>query len=85
LRFPQAPVTDAPSASNTGRITKLLHGRLCGFIKMNDGREVFFHARDLEGTTYGEMRESGSVRFHLIDDAISGPRASRVSAVRPRR
>lgn len=61
-----------------GRITELSHGRFCGIIRASDGRRVFFHGRDLEGGTYNDVAVGGRVIFELIDDRISGPRASRV-------
>ena len=61
-----------------GSITRLLRGRACGFIRTREGEEVFFHARDLEGTKYSDVDVSRTVVFELIDDPVSGPRATRV-------
>jgi cold shock CspA family protein len=60
----------------TGRITQLSHGRLCGVIRASDRQIVFFHARDLEGARYNDLKIGGVVSFELIDDRISGPRAA---------
>ena len=65
----------------TGRITQLSHGRLCGLIRSSDRQTVFFHARDLEGARYNDMKVGGLVSFELIDDRISGPRAAAIRAV----
>jgi len=62
----------------TGRITELSYGRLCGVIRAGDRQVVFFHARDLEGARYNELKVGGSVTFELIDDRISGPRAAAI-------
>lgn len=61
-----------------GRIAELSHGRFCGVIRTSDGRNVFFHGRDLESGKYNEVEIGGSVSFELIDDRVSGPRAGRV-------
>jgi len=60
----------------TGRITQLSYGRLCGVIRSSDRQIVFFHARDLEGARYNDLKVGGLVTFDLIDDQISGPRAA---------
>jgi cold shock CspA family protein len=65
----------------TGRITQLSHGRLCGAIRAIDRQTVFFHARDLEGLRYNDLKVGGLVSFDLIDDRISGPRAASIRAV----
>jgi cold shock CspA family protein len=62
----------------TGRISELSRGRSCGVIRASDGRNVFFHGRDLEGAKYNDVEVGGAVSFELIDDRVSGPRAQRV-------
>lgn len=59
-----------------GRITQLLRGRSCGTIRTSRGENVFFHARDLEGVKYQDLEVGTSVSFELIDDQVSGARAS---------
>ena len=66
----------------TGRIVELTHGRFCGVIRTSDGQDVFFHGRDLEGRKYNDVEIGGLAKFELIDDRISGPRASRVRVTR---
>jgi cold shock CspA family protein len=51
-------------------------------IRASDGQSVFFHGRDLEGEQYNEVEIGGSVKFELIDDQISGPRATKVRTTR---
>jgi cold shock CspA family protein len=65
-----------------GSIAQLSHGRLCGMIRTQDGLDVFFHGRDLEGARYNDLEIRGSVRFELIADPVSGPRAIRVRVAR---
>ncbi|MGE5243418.1 MAG: cold shock domain-containing protein [Betaproteobacteria bacterium] len=62
-----------------GRIVKILLGQGHGFIRLADGRQVFFHRADLEeGTTFNGLRVGDSVRFELLEDRVSGARALRV-------
>jgi cold shock CspA family protein len=62
----------------TGRITKIIRAGGCGFIRASKGQEVFFHKSDLQGTKYDELEARVDVRFDLVADPISGPRAVRV-------
>ncbi|HYN08953.1 MAG TPA: cold shock domain-containing protein [Vicinamibacterales bacterium] len=62
----------------TGRITRLARSRNCGFIRAPKGREVFFHATDVQGAKYDDLQDGLAVRFTLIDDQVSGPRAVEV-------
>lgn len=62
----------------TGRITEVIRARACGFIRAAGGERVFFHASEVHGTTFDQLREHLTVRFTLVPDAISGPRASGV-------
>jgi len=62
----------------TGRISELSPGRSCGVIRSRDGRNIFFHGRDLEGARYNDMEVGESVSFELIDDRVSGPRAQHI-------
>ena len=62
----------------TGRITQLIRSRACGFIRAADGQVVFFHASELHGVRFDQLEDCLTVRFDLIHDAVSGPRAGRV-------
>ncbi len=68
----------------TGRISELSRGRSCGVIRASDGRNVFFHGRDLpRAPGINDVVEVGGVvNFELIDDRVSGPRAQRVRLAR---
>jgi cold shock CspA family protein len=64
----------------TGRIVRLLIGQSNGFIRGRLGREIFFHRADVrEGTTFNGLEVGDTVTFELIDDAVSGARATRVT------
>jgi cold shock CspA family protein len=67
----------------TGRITKVVRSRACGFIRTSDGQDVFFHVSDLGSITLDQLDERLVVQFDLVADAISGPRATQVQIVRP--
>jgi cold shock CspA family protein len=64
----------------TGRITRLFVGQLYGFIRVRNGREVFFHRSDLQDVTaFNTLQVGDVVTFGLIDDRVSGARAVRVA------
>jgi len=67
-------------AHASGRIVRLLVGQGQGFIRLRDGREVFFHRSDVaEGTSFNDFVVGDTVTFELLEDAVSGARALRVS------
>ncbi len=64
---------------STGRIVKLLVGQSHGFIRLEDGRAIFFHRSDVrEGTSFNDFAIGDAVTFELLEDAVSGARALRV-------
>jgi cold shock CspA family protein len=81
-RRPQRPAQpdDPVGIAATGRITKLFVGQLYGFIRVRNGREVFFHRSDLQDVTaFNTLQVGDVVTFGLIDDRVSGARAVRVA------
>jgi cold shock CspA family protein len=63
----------------------LFVGQGHGFIRLANDREVFFHRSDLrEGASFNDFSVGDTVRFDLLEDDVSGPRAVQV-ARRPRR
>jgi cold shock CspA family protein len=51
-----------------------------GFIRVRNGREVFFHRSDLQDVaTFNTLQVGDLVTFSLIDDPVSGARAVRVT------
>jgi len=63
----------------SGRIVALVLGQGHGFIRISDGRKVFFHRSDIrEGMSFGEFAVDQTVIFELFEDPISGPRALQV-------
>jgi len=70
----------------TGRIVKLMVGQSHGFIRLADGRDIYFHRSDLEeGTSFNDFTVGDVVSFELLDDAVSGARALRVKPRKRRR
>jgi cold shock CspA family protein len=69
----------------TGRIVKMMVGQSYGFIRLTDGREVFFHRADLrEGTAFNDLHVGDAVTFELHEDSVSGARALRLMRLRER-
>ena len=75
--------TERRGTPSSGRIVTLMLGQGHGFIRLTGTRNVFFHRSDLcEGTSFNDLAVGNRVKFELLDDAISGPRALRVERVR---
>ena len=71
---------DPPGKPATGKISRLLTGQSYGFIRARNVGEVFFHRADVqEGTAFNTLEIGDVVAFDLIEDAVSGARALRVS------
>ena len=63
-----------------GTIKKIIADRGFGFIRGEDGKEVFFHRSGLQGSlTFEALREGQAVEYDL-EDAARGPRAGNVRA-----
>ena len=61
-----------------GRIVRMLYGQSYGLIRMNDGRDAFFHRKDAKAELFNALAIGDRVVFELIDDSLTGPRAVRV-------
>jgi cold shock CspA family protein len=63
-----------------GRVTQLRVGQCDGFIRLSTERQVYFHRADLrEDTSFNALTVGDVVKFDLIEDAVSGARAIRVT------
>ena len=63
----------------SGQIARLLIGQAYGYIRVADGREVYFHRADMgDGGSFNSLRVGDSVTFELFDDRVSGARALQV-------
>ena len=71
---------DRRGAPSTGRIVKLFVGQGYGFIRLTDEREIFFHRSDIrDGLSFNDFVVGDVVTFELLEDAVSGARALRVT------
>ena len=50
-----------------------------GFIKVGNGKDLFFHSKSVQGTTFDELREGQSVSF----TEGSGPKGPCAENVKP--
>lgn len=63
-----------------GTIKRLIRDRGFGFIRSEDGQEVFFHRSALEGLDFDGLREGEKVSFEM-ERGSKGPRAVNVRSV----
>ena len=61
-----------------GRIKKLVRERGFGFVRGDDGKEVFFHRSGLGATDYDSLSEGDAVEYVVQE----GPRGARAENVR---
>ena len=64
-----------------GKIKNILEDKGYGFIRADDGREIFFHRSDLQGVDFKDLLEGDPVDFNVRRD----PRGSGLRAVNVRR
>jgi len=64
-----------------GKIKSLMHGQGAGYIRDAEGRNLFFHKRDLKDVRYSDLEVGTPVEFDPIEDRVSGSRAERVRLV----
>ena len=60
-----------------GTIAKLVRDRGFGFIRGNDGKDVFFHRSGLMNMNFDELEQGTPVDFE-VENSPKGPRANRV-------
>jgi CspA family cold shock protein len=65
---------------HTGKIKKIVQGRGFGFISDNDGRELFFHQSEIQGSDFNNLKDGQSVQFD-VENTAKGPRATNISLV----
>lgn len=77
---------DRRGTPSVGRIVRLFIGQSHGFIRLANGRDVFFHRSDVRETaSFNEFAVGDTVTFELLEDNVSGPRAVKVERRQPRR
>lgn len=57
-----------------GRIKKIIPDRGFGFVRADDGNEVFFHRTELTAVDFDTLQEGEQVTFDVVDSP-KGPRA----------
>ncbi len=71
----------APAAptgpKSKGKIKKMVRDRGFGFIRGEDGKEVFFHRSGMNGTEYDNISEGDTVEY-VIQEGPRGARAEHV-------
>ena len=77
-RRPAAAMPSGPRVR--GRIKKLVRERGFGFVRGDDGKEVFFHRSGLGATDYDGLSE-GDVVEYVVQEGPRGARAENVRAV----
>jgi CspA family cold shock protein len=76
-----AAATVAPTGPKSrGRIKKMVRDRGFGFIRGEDGKEVFFHRSGMAGSDYDSVSEGDAVEY-VIQEGPRGARAEHVRAV----
>jgi cold shock protein len=63
-----------------GRVKKLVPDRGFGFVRGDDGKEVFFHRSGLGANDYDALSE-GDVVEYVVQEGPRGPRAENVRAI----
>jgi CspA family cold shock protein len=61
-----------------GTIAKVIRDRGFGFIRGNDGKEVFFHRSGLIGLSFDDLEQGAAVDFEVE----KGPKGLRANNVR---
>lgn len=64
-----------------GTIKKLIRDRGFGFIRAEDGTEIFFHRSALEGTDFDALEEGNDVEFNS-ERGPKGPRAVNIRMIK---
>ena len=65
----------------TGRVVQIYYGQGHGFIRARDGRQLFFHRRDVAAAHFNTFTVGDGVAFEIIEDELAGPRAVNVTRV----
>jgi cold shock protein len=55
-----------------GQIVRLIRDRGFGFIRSEDGQDVFFHRSELQDANFDSLRGDEQVEYEMGTDARSG-------------
>ena len=61
-----------------GTIKRLIRDRGFGFIKAEDGREIFFHRSEVQDVDFDSLEEGNAVEFNVE----KGPKGRRATSVK---
>ncbi len=61
-----------------GTIKQLFGNRGFGFIQVEDGKDIFFHAKEVQGEAFDSLTEGQQVEFE-VTDTPKGPNAINVT------
>jgi CspA family cold shock protein len=75
-----APAPAPTGPKSRGRIKKMVRDRGFGFIRGDDGKEVFFHRSGMNGSDYDAISE-GDIVEYVIQEGPRGARAEHVRTV----
>jgi len=67
----------------TGTIERLNSAGSFGFIKTEEGQELFFHSSELQGLEFSSLREGQQVEFEVAESSDSSS-AVRVRPIKPK-
>ena len=67
-----------------GTIKRLILDRGFGFIKREQGVDLFFHRKELEGVDYSSLREGQEVEFELGRGRDGRTEAAKVRIAQPK-
>ena len=77
----RAPAHNAPTGPKVrGKVKKLVPDRGFGFVRGEDGKEVFFHRSGLGANEYDALSE-GDVVEYVVQEGPRGPRAENVRPI----
>ena len=79
-RRPAQPRAVPTGPKVRGRVKKLVPDRGFGFVRGDDGKEVFFHRSGLGANDYDALSE-GDIVEYVVQEGPRGPRAENVRAV----
>ena len=83
IRTQKPPRPELRGQPHRGWIVRLFVGQGHGFIRLISGGDVYFHRSDVQqGMSINDLATGDEVLFELLDDAVSGPRALRVSLLK---
>jgi cold shock CspA family protein len=68
-----------------GRVKSVQRGQGIGYIRDDNGRDFFFHKADVLDRGYNDLEVGTTVKFDIIEDAVSGARAEHIKIVRKSR